>query len=51
MKVVLKETYKAHQFNPRYGIPSGVVELLRAGDYPRPMLKGYEWGVIMPDVQ
>ena len=49
MKVVLKEPYEAQQFNPRYGIPSCVVDLLRAGDYPRLRSKGYEWGVIMPD--
>lgn len=49
MKVKLKTHYEAQQFNPRYGIPSCVVDLLRAGGYLQLVLKGYEWGVLMTD--
>lgn len=49
MKVNLKEPDEAQQINPRYGVPSCVVDLLRAGDYSRLVSRGYEWGVIMPN--
>ncbi|QVQ48515.1 hypothetical protein [Latilactobacillus sakei] len=42
MKVTLKVPYEAEQFNPRHGVPSCVVDMLRQAAL---RLYGYEWAV------
>ena len=42
MKVTLKAPYEAEQFNPRHGVPSCVVDMLRQAAL---RLYGYEWAV------
>ena len=49
MKVIPKESYEAEQFNPKNGIPSCVVDLLRVPAHSLLISKGYEWGVSFPD--
>lgn len=49
MKVTLKEPYEAEQFNPKYGIPSYVIDVLRSPDLRMLRSRGYEWGVERAD--